>query len=84
MATQLLFKRTSKGPFSRVNADVVIEVVKLSEVFVTVAVITLQNFQSSFSQGILVFENSKALLNFSACHILTEFKISFKLLRRNF
>ena len=59
----------------------IVEVVKLSEVFVAVAVVTLQNFQSSFRQRILVFENSETLLYFLACYILTKFEISFKLLR---
>lgn len=48
----------------------VVEVVKLPEVFVAVAVVTLQNFQSPLRDWVLVFENSEALLNFFTRYIL--------------
>ena len=65
------------------NANVVVEVVKLSEMLFAVAKVTLQNFQPPLCNRVLVLKDSKALRYFSACHILTQLEISFELLLRN-
>ena len=80
---QLQLEGTSKGPFPSVNANVVIEVVKLSEVLFAVTIVTLQDLQPPLCNRVLVLKNSEALRYLFAGHILTELEVSFELLLWN-
>ena len=62
------------------NANMVVEIVELSEMLFAVTIVALQNLQPPFCNWVLVLENSEALRYFFACHILAQFEVLFELL----